>query len=120
MPGPDAHLAHQDGEAALIRQLLDQQSAIQARLAGLLSARRLEQARLQRQQQQQHGFDLPRELGMLRHKIGVLEAVADHHGALSSSFARCRFLCTTILNSVICLLWHACLLCLTFPEVLVS
>lgn len=49
-----------------IRQLLDQQADVQARLAALLAT--------------QHGFNPPVELNMLRHKLQVLENVADHHG----------------------------------------
>lgn len=49
-----------------IRQLFDQQADIQARLTTLLAT--------------QHGFNPPHELGMLRHKLQILENIADHHG----------------------------------------
>jgi hypothetical protein len=51
-----------------IRQLLDQQADIQARLAALIAT--------------QHGFNPPIELDMLRHKLLVLENVAEHRGTL--------------------------------------
>ncbi|PHH88037.1 hypothetical protein CDD83_8075 [Cordyceps sp. RAO-2017] len=51
---------------AAIRRLLDQQAAIQSRLAVLIAA--------------QHGLDLPLELDMLRHKLRVVRALVDQHG----------------------------------------
>ncbi|KAL2207369.1 putative C2H2 finger domain protein [Sarocladium strictum] len=52
-----------------IRQLLDQQADIRARLASLLAT--------------QHGFNPPLELGLLRHKTEILENVANYHGLSS-------------------------------------
>ncbi|KAF4510452.1 hypothetical protein G6O67_002337 [Ophiocordyceps sinensis] len=49
-----------------IRHLLDEQAAIQSRLAVLIAA--------------QHGLDLPLELEMLRHKLRVVKALVDQHG----------------------------------------
>ncbi|KJZ79111.1 hypothetical protein HIM_01262 [Hirsutella minnesotensis 3608] len=49
-----------------IRQLLEEQAAIQSRLAVLVAA--------------QHGLDLPVELDMLRHKLRVLRTLVDQHG----------------------------------------
>ncbi|KAM4059392.1 zinc finger protein [Hirsutella rhossiliensis] len=49
-----------------IRHLLDEQAAIQSRLAVLVAA--------------QHGLDLPLELDMLRHKLRVVKALVDQHG----------------------------------------
>ncbi|RFU72379.1 zinc finger, c2h2-type integrase, dna-binding [Trichoderma arundinaceum] len=56
-----------------IRQLLDQQADIQARLAALMDARHVFH----------QGLDLSEELDMLRHKLRVLEHVVDHHGLAS-------------------------------------
>jgi len=52
-----------------IRQLLDQQADVQARLAALLA--------------KQHGFSSPLELGMIRHKLHVLESLAAQYGLSS-------------------------------------
>lgn len=51
-----------------IRQLLNQQADIQSRLSVLIAAR--------------HGLEIPVELDMLRHKLRVLEDLADHYGML--------------------------------------
>ncbi|KAI9171957.1 Krueppel-like factor 9 [Paramyrothecium foliicola] len=58
-PGPDHDLD------LAIRQLLDQQAGIQARLASLIAAK--------------HGFDPGRELDMLRTKLHVLEGLVESH-----------------------------------------
>jgi hypothetical protein len=55
-----------------IRQLLEQQAGIQARLAALVAAK--------------HGFDPRRELDMLRTKLRVLEDIVDRNG-----MCRCPF-----------------------------
>jgi regulator of replication initiation timing len=48
-----------------IKQLLDQQAEIQAKLAALLP--------------EKYGPNVKLELEMLRHKLSVLQAYADHH-----------------------------------------
>lgn len=53
------------GLDSAIRQLLDQQAEIQARLAALLPAK--------------YGLNAKLELDMLRHKLRVLQAYSDHH-----------------------------------------
>ncbi|QLI74591.1 uncharacterized protein G6M90_00g109390 [Metarhizium brunneum] len=52
-----------------IRQLLNQQADIQSRLSVLIAAR--------------HGLEIPVELDMLRHKLCVLEDLADHYDLAS-------------------------------------
>lgn len=59
-----------------IRELLNQQAEIQARLAALLVT--------------QHGFNATSELDMLRHKLHVLENIASHRGRLGlDSYYHC-------------------------------
>ncbi|KAJ0311855.1 hypothetical protein COL516b_000915 [Colletotrichum fioriniae] len=53
------------GLDSAIRQLLDQQAEIQARLAALLPAK--------------YGLNVKLELDMLRHKLRVLQAYSEHH-----------------------------------------
>lgn len=53
-----------------IRQLLDQQAEIQAKLAALLPVK--------------YGPNVKMELSMLRHKLRVLQSYSDHHRKLPS------------------------------------
>ncbi|WYZ42945.1 hypothetical protein EsH8_VI_000644 [Colletotrichum jinshuiense] len=61
----DPHNLPEPGLDGAIRQLLDQQAEIQARLAVLLPAK--------------YGPNVKSELDMLRHKVRALQAYSDHH-----------------------------------------
>jgi hypothetical protein len=67
---PAPHQHHDPALDPAIKQLLDQQAEIQARLAALLP--------------QRYGPNIKMELEMLRHKLRVLRAYADDHRKLLS------------------------------------
>lgn len=65
VPAPHHHRDYDPALDPAIKQLLDQQAEIQARLAALLP--------------QRYGPNIRLELDMLRHKLRVLRAYADDH-----------------------------------------
>lgn len=79
--GPEAGPDH-DLDLA-IRQLLEQQAGIQARLAALVAAK--------------HGFDSRRELDHLRAKLRILEDIVDRNGMLVFCLA-----CSRPVSSRVC------------------
>ncbi|KAK5987648.1 hypothetical protein PT974_11780 [Cladobotryum mycophilum] len=87
-PGPDIDIDH------AIRQLLDQQAGIQARLATLLGAYHHGHQHAGQgyghSHSHSHGLDLPRELDMLRHKLCVLEGLASRIAPFLSDMEEAR------------------------------